>query len=120
MTPSHLILAIMLVESNADVNAIGDNGTAHGCLQLTEAYIKDAAEHANEDWTVEDAYSYEKSRMIFNAYMHRYATPERLGRWVTPEDIARIHNGGPDGWKKESTKEYWKKVKEVLMYEEKN
>ena len=118
MTTSQLILAIMLVESNADINAIGDKGKAHGCFQLTKAYIQDAAEHANEDWTIEDAYSYEKSRMIFNSYMHRYATPERLGRAVTSEDIARIHNGGPNGWKKESTKKYWEKVKDVLGYEE--
>ena len=120
MTTSQLVLAIMLVESNADINAVGDNGTAHGCFQLTKAYIQDAAEHANESWTVEDAYDYEKSRMIFNAYMHRYATPERIGRRVTPQDIARIHNGGPDGWKKESTKAYWEKVKNILMYEEQN
>ena len=94
MTTSHLILAIMLVESNANIDAVGDNGTAH------------------------DAYSYEKSRMIFTSYMHRYATPERLGRAVTPQDIARIHNGGPNGWKKESTEKYWEKVKDVLEYAE--
>tara|TARA_R110000787_G_scaffold24829_2_gene69954 strand:- start:271 stop:627 length:357 start_codon:yes stop_codon:yes gene_type:complete len=118
MTTSHLILAIMLVESNANIDAVGDNGTAHGCFQLTKAYIQDAAEHAKENWSVDDAYSYEKSRMIFTSYMHRYATPERLGRAVTPQDIARIHNGGPNGWKKESTEKYWKKVKDILEYAE--
>ena len=27
------------------------------------------------------------------------------------QDIARIHNGGPNGYRKDSTLGYWKKVK---------
>ena len=46
--------------------------------------------------------------------MKRYATEKRLGRPVTQEDIARIHNGGPNGYKKKSTEKYWQKVKKVL------
>ena len=46
--------------------------------------------------------------------MDRYATVERLGRKPTLEDIARIHNGGPNGWKKKSTDAYWAKVKKEL------
>lgn len=111
MTLTQLILAIMLVESGGDINAVGDNGNSHGCLQLTEAYIQDAAKHAEEEWTVKDAYDKETSVMIFIAYMDRYATKERIGAPVTAEHIARIHNGGPTGWSKEATKPYWEKVK---------
>ena len=32
--------------------------------------------------------------------MKRYATKAQLGHEPTAEDVARIHNGGPDGWKK--------------------
>ena len=32
------------------------------------------------------------------------------------EAIARIHNGGPMGWRKESTKPYWEKVKKAMGY----
>ena len=32
--------------------------------------------------------------------MQKYATKARLGHEPTVEDVARIHNGGPDGWKK--------------------
>ena len=49
--------------------------------------------------------------------MHRYATVERLGREPTLEDIARIHNGGPNGFKKSSTDAYWAKVKKQLESE---
>jgi hypothetical protein len=51
---------------------------------------------------------------MFEIYMQRYATKHRLGRKPTLEDMARIHNGGPNGWKKESTKPYWEKVKKLL------
>ena len=42
--------------------------------------------------------------------MCRYATKERLGHDATNEDIARIHNGGPNGWRSSSTEGYWRKV----------
>lgn len=53
--------------------------------------------------------------------MQRYATVKRLGRVPTVEDIARIHNGGPNGYKKTATTpaqklklknldKYWAKV----------
>ena len=62
----------------------------------------------------EDAFDRETSIDIFLAYMARYATYERLGRAVTAEDVARIHNGGPNGWKKQSTEKYWKNVQTKL------
>jgi hypothetical protein len=37
---------------------------------------------------------------MFKAYMQRHANARQIGRHVTVEDIARIHNGGPKGWKK--------------------
>ena len=47
--------------------------------------------------------------------MARYATPERLGRSVTAEDIARIHNGGLYGYRRDTTLPYWEKVKAKLI-----
>ena len=38
----------------------------------------------------------------------------RLGRTPTNEDLARIHNGGPNGYKKTATDGYWKKVKNKI------
>ena len=43
-----------------------------------------------------------------------YATEKRLGRPVTDQDRARIHNGGPNGWKSPATIGYWSKVKKFL------
>lgn len=100
-----------MVESNCNPNAVGDDLKSIGILQMQEAYVQDAAEFAGQDWVHMDALDELTAIRIFRAYMARYATEERLGRPVTFEDIARIHNGGPNGYKKKSTLHYWNKVK---------
>jgi len=110
-----LILAIIAVESNGNDRAIGDDGLAYGALQIHACYVQDASEYANKSWTHEDAYDRETAIDIFLAYMSRYATEKRIGRAVTIEDIARIHNGGPNGYKKACTINYWNKVKAELI-----
>lgn len=110
-----LIMVLIQVESSGNDLAVGDGGAAYGCLQMHSAYVQDAAEYANKDWVHEDAFDRETSIDIFIAYMSRYATEERLGRRVSIEDIARIHNGGPNGWKKSATDVYWKKVRKNIV-----
>jgi len=110
-----LILALIAVESSGNDHAIGDEGLAYGCLQLHAAYVADAAEYAGEDWTHEDAFDRETSIEIVLAYMDRYATERRIGRTVTIADVARIHNGGPDGYKKAATLKYFDKVEAELI-----
>jgi len=110
-----LIMVIIQVESSGNDLAIGDDGLAFGCLQMHSAYVQDAAQYAKADWVHEDAFDRETSIDIFIAYMSRYATKERLGREVTAEDIARIHNGGPNGWKKSATDAYWEKVRKNVV-----
>lgn len=100
-----------MVESSCNPNAVGDDLKSIGILQMQEDYVEDAAEHAGEDWVHMDALDELTAIRIFRAYMDRYATEEQIGRPVTFEDIARIHNGGPNGYKKKSTIPYWNKVK---------
>ena len=107
-------MALIMVESGGNDFEIGDDGKAYGCLQMHAAYVQDAAEYAGKDWVHEDAFQRVVAIQIFMAYMARYATEERLGREPTLEDIARIHNGGPNGYKKKSTEKYWQKVKSML------
>jgi hypothetical protein len=115
MTLIQIILVLIQVESSGNDFAIGDNGKSYGCLQMTEAYVQDASEYAGRQWEHQDAFCREASVDIFIAYMSKYATEERIGRPVTIEDIARIHNGGPNGYKKISTKKYWQKVKDQIL-----
>jgi len=109
-----LLLAMIQVESSGNDNAIGDNGKAYGCLQLHAAYVQDAAEYAGKDWVHEDAFDRATAIEITKAYMARYAIEKRLGHKATAEDIARIHNGGLNGFKKQATEKYWVKVKAEL------
>jgi len=109
-----LILALITIESNGNNDAIGDNGAAFGCLQMHAAYVQDAAEYAGKDWVHEDAFDRDTAIQIFAAYMARYATEDRLGRPPTAEDIARIHNGGPNGYKTFATDRYWQRARTAM------
>lgn len=115
MIPYTLILAMILVESGGDPSAVGDDGRAFGVLQIHEAYAIDASQEAGKPWRHDDAFDHLIAIEMLKAYMARYATPERLGRNVTAEDIARIHNGGLYGYRKDSTLRYWDKVKRKLI-----
>lgn len=50
-----------------------------------------------------------KAEAVVQAYMLKYA-----GVGASDEKIARIHNGGPNGYKNPSTIGYWNKVKKEL------
>ena len=102
-----IILVLICIESGGNDFAVGDNGAAYGCLQLHSDYVQDAAEYAGKDWKHTDAFDRQASIDIFLAYMSRYCTEERLGRPISMQDIVRIHNGGPNGWKKQSTEKYY-------------
>ena len=114
-TSDVLLNAICEVESNCVSTAVGDNGKAIGSYQIWECYWKDAVEFDSSIGGVyEDCYDEKYAKKIVRAYMKRYATKKRIGRKVTDEDRARIHNGGPNGYKKKATEGYWKNVKEKL------
>jgi hypothetical protein len=55
-----------------------------------------------------DCHDLNYSYKIFDAYLRRY------GKGKSAKDRARIWNGGPRGYEKNSTKIYWSKVKENL------
>ena len=115
----HLLDAIEAVETGGESdpdNAVGDNGRAVGAYQLHHCYIEDVGRGWNggDDFDDDDRLNKEKSRIMVRRYLSHYATYRRLNRYPTFEDMARIHNGGPNGWKKESTKKYWEKIKAVL------
>ena len=109
-----VLAAIRIVESNDDPNAVGDGGDSIGCYQIQKCYWLDAKEFSDLGGTYLDCYNRGYADRTVRFYMARYATERRLGREVTQEDVARIHNGGPNGYKKECTKKFWKKVEVVL------
>lgn len=109
-----VLTAIRIVESNNNPRTVGDNGNAIGVYQIWRSYHQDAVEFSNISGDYSDCFNPSYSDTIVRAYMRRYATERRLGRQVSQEDIARIHNGGPNGYRKSSTVKYWEKVKKEL------
>ena len=109
--------AIKEVESGGDGKAIGDNGKAVGAYQIHEIYVKDANRISGKSYTLEDRYDEKKSlemvKIVTTYYGNYYK--KKTGKEVTPEIIARIHNGGALGWNKSSTISYWNKVKSKLI-----
>jgi hypothetical protein len=41
-------------------------------------------------------------------------SPAPIPGELCPDELARIHNGGPAGATKQATKKYWEKVKKFL------
>ena len=111
-----LIPALIAVESDGDPFAVGDNGNSIGILQIGEPAIKNVNEIHGASFIHADALDPAISMSICTLYLNhwgrRYST--LTCKPLTLEILARIWNGGPNGWKKESTLPYWEKVKKEL------
>jgi hypothetical protein len=109
------------VETNYDVNAIGDSGDSIGILQIQGKTIIDVNEKFGTDYTHEDALIEKCAEEIFNLYIKMWKphVERKEGREVTEEDIVRIWNGGPNGYKRYSTliylKKYYKYKRKLVM-----
>ena len=102
-----LLDAIEWVESGGRWWAVGDDGKAVGAYQLHTIYVDDvnriicakAFLYADRTDTV-------KARQMTAIYLKHYGG--------TFEEMARKHNGGPQGHRKPETLAYWEKVKNRL------
>lgn len=114
-----VIDVVVQVESGGDPDVKGDLGLAWGILQTHQGALDDANVWLGKKWKLADLMGapdgVERSREVFKAYMARYATQKRLGRPVTPTDMARIWNGGPNGWAKSSTRGYAEKFRRAAV-----
>ena len=101
--------AIRSVETGSHPNpaeAIGANGEI-GPFQITKGYFKDAVEHDTSlsGLWFEGCKDAHVARVVMIAYWERWAI-----EW-TPEELCRLHNGGPT---KRGTDEYWERCKNLL------
>lgn len=106
-----LYAAIAQVES--------DNGkTSDNIYQLRVLYVHDCNRITNGkyDFRERDRYvRWMSERMMYEYWKFYGGMYESIvGKMPTYEVLARIHNGGPDGWKKADTVPYWWKVKKVM------
>lgn len=109
---SHRLLldAIWMVEASGRLNPPdGDGGKSIGPYQISYAYWQDAVDF---DPTIggqyEDCRNKDYAERVVLAYWRRYVPngPD--------ERRARVHNGGPAGYRKPATERYWQKVQREL------
>ena len=110
-TPSldPLLDAIATVESQNGLRPVGDGGRAIGPYQIHRDYWRDGTRFLGGDWPYEDARNGVKAREVVRAYLLYY------GKGKSLIELARIHNGGPDGDRKASTLHYAAKIKRILV-----
>jgi hypothetical protein len=107
--------AISKVESNHNDNAVGDGGKAIGRYQIWKVYWQDAVERLDKDLCGQynDVKNKEYAELIMRLYWQRYVPEAYYSRnW---EVLARVHNGGPKGHRRDTTIHYWKKVQKCLQ-----
>jgi hypothetical protein len=109
---THLLSAIMFVESNSNDSAYHKGEDAVGCLQIRKCMVDDVNRILRKqksflNFTYDDRWSRTKSIKMFNIYCQHY-------KLSTAEEIARCWNGGPRGMQNEMTVGYWKKVSNKL------
>jgi hypothetical protein len=111
-----LIEKIWFVESSGKVECedgnstsliTGDNGKAGGPLQIHPCVVEDVNFYRNKKFTLEDRYDLEKAKQIARLYIEIWMEVNR------EEIAARIYNGGPRGFEKNSTKEYFSRVQGI-------
>ena len=109
---THLLSALMFVESgnNDSAHAIGED--AVGCLQIRKTMVDDVnrilkRQGKEHRFTYDDRWLRQKSIQMFDIYCKHYG-------FTTAEEIARCWNGGPRGMDKEATSYYWEKVQDHL------
>ena len=109
---THLLSAIMFVESSYNDSAYVASEDAVGCLQIRKCMVKDVnrilrRQKLNLRFTYNDRWSRVKSIKMFDVYCKHYGL-------TTAEEIARCWNGGPKGMSNKVTAKYWVKVKSKL------
>lgn len=113
---ANLLPALIQVESNGDSKAIGDKGKAFGQLQIWKCVVDDVNRIAHQSLVHHDAFDRQASQYMAVVYLTHYGKhyTRTTGLPCTYEVLARMWNGGPYGYTKDSTKEYWAKVMAIL------
>jgi len=105
-----LYAAIAQVESDR-------GATSENIYQLRQIYVRDVNRIIGRNYySTTDFIDRQKVEKMMYIYWRAWGIhyQKKTGKPVTMEVLARIHNGGPIGWKKPETVSYWCKVLNVL------
>lgn len=109
MNLAAVLATLVVMESSGNDSAIGDGGRARGPLQIHKAVVVDVNRISGRSYQWSRMTNRAEAMAVAEIYIGHYATPQRLGRAVRPEDAARIWNGGPNGYKSKATQGYARK-----------
>ena len=109
---THLLSALIMVESSDNDSAYNVREDAVGCLQIRRCMVDDVnrilrRQGKIERFAYDDRWLRNKSIKMFDIYCKHYGL-------TTAEEIARCWNGGPRGMDKDATVYYWNKVQDHL------
>jgi len=104
-----LIDALILVESSGRENAYNKKEDAVGCLQIRPIMVREVnrilrKQNIEQRFTKKDRWDCGLSKEMFYIWRDYHHLNS------SDEVIARCWNGGPRGYKKQSTEHYWYKV----------
>lgn len=113
-----LFAAMRQVESYNGRELVGDKGRSRGVYHIQACYVADVNRVYGTKFTLIDRDNPVKAHRIVRLYLSHYGRlyTHVTGKPVTCEILARIHNGGPEGWKKKSTLKHWRRVARVMRY----
>lgn len=108
-----LLDAIRTHESLDGRQPVGDGGRSLGDYHISRKYWQDGCEFGGVDWSYDTlVWSDPHCRQVIRWYWQRWC-PDALRRGDF-EALARTHNGGPRGPRKECTRPYWRKIRAIL------
>ena len=109
---THLLSALIMVESSDNDSAYNVREDAVGCLQIRRTMVDDVnrilkRQKSTKIFCYEDRWSRIKSIEMFDVYCKHY-------NLNSAEEIARCWNGGPRGNDNPNTLNYWAKVEKEI------
>lgn len=102
-----LSYAVSMVESSGDTMAYNAKEQATGLFQVRPIRIRDFNIKTGKSYTINDMYDPDKAKEVFLYYCCQ-------NLYMGQEYNIRAWNGGTNAMKKQSTKEYYKKVLKYL------
>eukprot|EP00831_Metopus_contortus_P016385 TRINITY_DN16868_c0_g1_i1.p1 TRINITY_DN16868_c0_g1~~TRINITY_DN16868_c0_g1_i1.p1 ORF type:complete len:142 (-),score=21.07 TRINITY_DN16868_c0_g1_i1:192-617(-) len=105
--------ALHMVESSGSLSPpAGDGGRSIGPFQIMKVYHLDS----NISEPYEKVMDLSTAKKCLDGYMNRYSDTWSNSMSLSDvEKCARIHNGGPSGYKKSVTEGYWSRFKSYLQ-----
>jgi len=104
------------VETNNDVDAIGDNGTSYGILQIQRSVLSDVNRIYDTNYKHINMFSEKASEEVFMLYLcyGKEVFLRKHCRFPTEEEMVRMWNGGIyKGYTYNQTESYYQKYLDV-------